>query len=483
MKRPLYAILILWLTAIAPVLAGSVDDDLRAVLADKAFAKTHVGIRIVRLGENPAATRIVYEHNATLPLIPASNLKIVTTSAALDGLGPDFKFRTVLAIKGNELAVVGDGDPTLGDAELLKKVNWDTLTVFNAWAARLKEKRIAAAHNLLVDDSVFEQLFQHPNWPTKQDDRRYMAGVAGLNLNANCIDVTVTSNGFGQIVSYSMNPPTKYVSIKNTCVHGNENSIVLSRVPGSNNIVLGGESRGSTIAPVSVNIEDPAMFAGTVLMEAIAASGVTFSGSVVRDRTIRSQLAAKDNGGWSIVAVHETPLPVVLARANKDSMNLYAEALGKRLAVEVNHATGDWKSAAAAMAAFMKRAGVPENQYQFDDCCGLSKQNSITADALTRTLAYDFFSRHRQIFLNSLSVAGVDGTLDDRFRGSDLRGRVFAKSGFVEGVSALSGYFKAKDENWYAFSILMNGIPPKSNSTYKLLQEKIVSAVDSNVKR
>lgn len=483
MKRPFYAAAILWLTAIAPALAGDIADDIRAILNDKLLAKPQVSIRVVRLGDTAAAVKVIYEHNPTLPLIPASNLKVVTTSAALDTLGPDFKFRTMFAIKGDDLAVIGDGDPTLGDAELLKKVGWDTLTVFNAWAARLKEKNVTTAHNLLVDDSIFEQLFQHPNWPTKQDDRRYMAGVAGLNLNANCIDVTVNSNGFGQLVSYTLNPPTKYVTIRNTCVHGNENLIVLSRVPGSNNIVLGGESRGSTVAPVSANVEDPAMFAGTVLMETLSSAGITFSGTAVRDRTVRTQLSTKDNGGWSIVAVHETPLPVVLGRANKDSMNLYAESLGKRMAAEINHQTGDWKSGAAAMAAFMKRAGVADNQYQFDDGCGLSKQNNITTEAMTRVLVYDFYSRNRQTFFSSLAIAGVDGTLDDRFRGSDLRGRVFAKSGFVEGVSALSGYFKAKDDNWYAFSILMNGIPPKSNSAYKQLQEKIITAVETNVRR
>jgi len=225
------------------------------------------------------------------------------------------------------------------------------------------------------------------------------------------------------------------------------------------------------------------MFAGTVLKETLTNAGITFTGNVVRDRTVRNQIASKDKNGWTIVAVHETPITVVLARANKDSMNLYAESLGKRLAAEVNRATGDWKSAAVAMGAFMKKAGVSENQYQFDDCCGLSKQNNITADAITRVLVYDFFSRNRQTFFSSLAVAGVDGTLDDRFRGSDLRGRVFGKSGFVEGVSALSGYFKAKDDHWYAFSILINGIPAKSNSGIKPLHERIVAAVDSSVKR
>ncbi len=482
MKRSFLAAFFVSLTLIVPAIAGDLNTDIGAILNDKLLAKTQVGIRIVRMGETPASVKVVYEHNGNLPLVPASNLKIVTTSAALDALGPDFKFHTILASKGPDLAIIGDGDPTLGDAELLKKVGWDTLTVYNKWADRLKELKINAVRNLLVDDSIFDQVFQNPNWPTNQADRRYMAGVAGLNLNANCVDATVTSNGFGQVVSYTLNPPTRYVTIKNNCVHGNENAIVFSRTPGTNNIVLGGESKGTTQAPVSVNVEDPPLFAGTVLLETLSADGIAFSGNVSRDRTIRAQINSK-KGGWNVLAVHETSITVALGRANKDSMNLYAESLGKRLGAEVSHSTGDWKSANAAMAAFMKRVGVAENQYQFDDCCGLSKQNNVTAEALSRVLTYDFYSPNHQAFFSSLAIAGFDGTLDDRFRGSDLRGRVFAKSGFVEGVSALSGYFKAKDDQWYAFSILMNGIPAKSNSSYKQLQEKIVTAVDLSVKR
>ena len=74
----------------------------------------------------------------------------------------------------------------------------------------------------------------------------------------------------------------------------------------------------------------------------------------------------------------------------------------------------------------------------------------------------------------------MDGTLDDRFRGTDLRGRVIGKSGFVNGVSCLSGFLHAKDGQAYAFSILMNGIPDKSNSGAKFLQERIVRAVDAD---
>lgn len=483
------AIALTWLLGCLAAVAGDLQADIRAVLNDKVLSKAEVGIRVVRLGDTPASSQVVFEHNPTTPLIPASNLKLITTSAALDALGPDFKFKTRFVVKGQDLAVIGDGDPTLGDSEMLKKVGWDTLTVFNAWSARLKEKQITTAGNLLVDDSVFDEVFQHPNWPPNQGDRRYMAGVSGLNLNANCVDVTLTSNGYGQLVTYHLNPPTSYVAIRNSCLHGNSNSIILSRTPGTNQIVLGGESRGSTTIPERVNIIDPSLFAGTVLMETLTNNGVRFTGGVTRDRTIRNESTNPANG-WQVLAVHETGLAMALARANKDSMNVYAEALAKRLAFEVSKPgpdgkkpPADWKAAAAAMGAFMQRVGVPENQYSFDDGSGLSKQNAITPFAVTHVLAYDFFHANRQAFLSSLSIAGQDGTLDDRFRGSDLRGRVFAKSGFVEGVSALSGFFKAKDDRWYAFSILMNGIPPKSNGTVKPLQERIVMAVDNASKR
>lgn len=461
-------------------LAGDLNAEIKAALADKLLAKAEVGVRIIRLGDVPSETRLIYELNPATPLIPASNLKLVTTAAALDTLGPDFRFRTVLYAKGQDLAIVGDGDPALGDGEMLRKVGWDTLTVYNLFAKQLLERKITSVNNLLVDDSIFDQTFQHANWPARQDDRRYMAGVAGLNLNTNCIDVTVESNGVGRVVSYTVNPPTRYVNIRNTCRHGNDNAIVLSRTVGTNDILLAGETRGTTAVPVSVNIEDPALFAGTVLMETLSSAGITFNGTMQRDRTIRQQLAQPNAGGWTMIAAHETALPTVLARANKDSQNVYAEALCKRLGAATAGA-GDWKTGPAAMAAFMKRIGVPDNHYSFDDGCGLSKQNQITATAITQVLAYNYYTKNRQAFFSSLAVAGVDGTLEDRFRGSDLRSRVFGKSGFVEGVSALSGYFKGKDDQWYAFAILMNGIPRMSNGQIKPIQEKIVAAVDRNL--
>lgn len=468
----------------SPVAHADLTSDVRAVLQDKLLSRAEVGVQIVRLGSSENSSTILFKHNSDIPLVPASNLKIVTTSAAIDRLGADFKFRTQLILHDGDVILVGDGDPTLGDAEMLKKVGWDVTTVFQTWAAQLKKHGITTVRNVIVDDSIFaDDEFLHPNWPSDQVHKRYVAEVGGVNLNANCVDFIVQPIGMGQAVRFSMTPATRYVSLQNTCIGGSENAIWLSRNPGTNEVILRGQARTTTDVPVSVTVHDPPMFAATVMSETFAANGIAVSGRVTRDRTMRQayqQAAAKKDASWVLLAIHETPIEAVIARANKDSMNVYAEALCKRLGAAVSNAPGSWPTGTAAVGAYLKHIGVPADQFSLDDGCGLSKKNSISAAAMSRVLTYDFFGGNRQQFLSSLAVAGIDGTLEDRFRRTDLRGRVMAKSGFVAGVSALSGYLKGKDDQWYVFSILMNGIPEGSNSSIKPLQERIVKAIDSN---
>jgi serine-type D-Ala-D-Ala carboxypeptidase/endopeptidase (penicillin-binding protein 4) len=168
----------------------------------------------------------------------------------------------------------------------------------------------------------------------------------------------------------------------------------------------------------------------------------------------------------------------VLARANKDSMNLYAESLCKRLGFAATGESGSWQNGTAALGQFLRAAGVGESEFKLDDGCGLSKENVISPHALIRVMAYDYHSANRRAFLETLAVGGVDGTLEDRFRGTDLKGRVFGKSGYVSGVRSLSGYLKAKDGHYYAFSILMNKVP--EDGMAKPLQDRIVKSIDDH---
>jgi D-alanyl-D-alanine carboxypeptidase/D-alanyl-D-alanine-endopeptidase (penicillin-binding protein 4) len=448
-------------------LAGDVNN----VLADKQLRKSIVGIEIVRLGEKRSDDSTLYAKDKEAALIPASNLKLLSTSAALHKLGPDYKFRTTLVASEPDLAILGGGDPTFGDAEFLKDVGWNVYTVFENWADQLARRNITRVRDVIVDDSIFDEEFLHPSWPLDQIQKKYQAEVGGFNLNANILEFSVRPTAVGQIATYATSPDTLYASVKNTCVTGNQNAIWLSREVGTNQIILRGETPTRAQIPVAVTIHDPPLYGATVFAEVLKRKGIQVTGSIRRDRSI-----AKKN--WKAVALHETPLPTVLSRANKKSVNLYAESLCKLLGHEMTGKPGSWENGTAALGEFLKSIGVAETEFNLDDGCGLSKKNAISAEAFVKILAHNFHSPYRETFRSTLAIAGVDGTMEDRFRGSDLRQRVFAKSGYVNGVCSLSGYLKAKDGRWYAFSILMNRAPGLANM--QQLQEKIIKAVDAN---
>jgi D-alanyl-D-alanine carboxypeptidase/D-alanyl-D-alanine-endopeptidase (penicillin-binding protein 4) len=221
------------------------------------------------------------------------------------------------------------------------------------------------------------------------------------------------------------------------------------------------------------------MYAGTVLAETMVAGGVPCAMEVRKDRRLREQMQkdiAAGNRAWQVLAINETNIQTVIDRANKDSKNLYAECLCKRLGAEVSGESGSWKNGGEAIAAFLKKLGVPPTQFQLDDGSGLSKENRITANAVTRVLSHDYFSDFSKLFMDSLAVAGQDGTLKTRFAGTTLRGRVLAKTGTVNGVSCLSGFLNARNGKCYVFSILIN---KDSAGTAKSIEERIVAAVDS----
>jgi D-alanyl-D-alanine carboxypeptidase/D-alanyl-D-alanine-endopeptidase (penicillin-binding protein 4) len=452
--------------------------DVNLVLQDKLLQKASVGIEMARLNGVDGQATEVYQHNARAPLTPASNLKLATTSAALDQFGADFKFRTILYLHEGDLILIGDGDPSFGDAEYLKRVGWKPTTVYESWADRLKKLNVASVRNLIVDDSVFDEEFLHPHWPTNQIDHWYVAELGGLNFNINCIDFLIDASAPGR-VQFSTNPRTDYVKVDNSCVAGG-NAVQLGRKPGTNEIILRGEASHAVPGPFQETIHDPPLYAGTVLADTFESMGIRVTGQVQRNRTMRQQKLKSSPADWKVVGIHETPLAVVLARANKDSINLYAECLCKRLGHEVSQEPGSWENGAAAVGQFLRRVGAGPSEFQLDDGSGLSKHNVISPHALARVLEYDFCGKNRDTLVSSLSVSGVDGTLEDRFRGTDLRRRVIGKSGFVEGVSCLSGLLHARDGQWYAFSIMMNGIPYKSNTLAKALQEKIVHALDAH---
>ena len=472
------ALLLLTTLLLAPAARGDLPADLSAALDTPSLRSADVGVEVVALGDKAGQDRTLFSRQPDKPLIPASNLKLVTSAAAMDALGADFKFRTVLAARGGTLALVGDGDPTLGDADLLSGSGWGVRTIFEKWADALKARGITSADGLVVDDSVFDSVFLHPNWPVNQASKSYVPQVAGVNLNANLMDFFLSANGPGEVVSYKTLPPTEYATVANSCVYGDRNAVVLGRTLGTNRIVLGGETDARETGPLQVTVDDPPLFAGTVLAETLRGRGIDLPAEVRRDRTVRESLKS-GKGGWRVVAVLETPLSTVLTQMNKESINLYAEALCKRMGAEATGKPGSWANGTAAMGAYLKKVGVPAAEFSFDGGSGLSRENRVSASAMAAVLAKAYHGQHAAMLFGSLSVAGTDGTLRNRFAApqmQDLRGRVFGKSGYINNVSTLSGYLHGRDGRWYAFTVLINGVTDVGRA--KWAQESVVRAVD-----
>lgn len=491
-------------------LAAEVSARVGKVLDTASPKKATIGIELVALGEGTGDRQTLFERAADRAMLPASNLKLITAAAALDTLGKDFKFRTQLLIRRPdaindsgearesgevELAVIGDGDPSFGDAELLRGVDgWETRTVFKTWADLLRRQGITRVTALHLDDGVFDDEYAHPNWPDNQRHQRYAAQVGGLNLNANCLDVYLTRSGGGaaSLMNYRLDPPTGYVTVANACRRGGKNAVILTRREGGNAIELAGQTNARQQGPIQVTVHDPVGYFGTVFAEVLAEAGIDCAMPVV-DRTIRAQwkqqappamtsASQPTTPPWQLLAVHQTEMAPVLARTNKDSMNVYAEALAKRTAFAATGAPGSWSAAEQVAKAYLARIGADADLVRLDDGCGLSREDRVTASVLCDVLAAQHYSDSADTFRDSLSEAGVDGTLRRRFRvkgRDDLHGRVFGKTGYISGVCTFSGYLHGRDGRWYAFSILVNDSPDLGKA--QQLQEEIILALDRSL--
>jgi D-alanyl-D-alanine carboxypeptidase/D-alanyl-D-alanine-endopeptidase (penicillin-binding protein 4) len=278
--------------------------------------------------------------------------------------------------------------------------------------------------------------------------------------------------------------------VNNTLRRGAKNAVDLTRAEGGNAIILRGQTNAREQGPLQVTVDDPTAWFGTVFAETLRDAGID-CGEAVTDRSIRSQWNARqpvdqytvpDPAGWRLLAVHETALPPVLARTNKDSINLYAEALAKRAAFAATGEPGSWSAAEEAARDFLARIGSEAQSIRLEDGSGMSREDRVTAEVLCDVLVAMHHGDAAELYRDSLSEAGEDGTLARRFREKgrqDLHGRVFAKTGYIDGVSTFSGYLHGRDGKWYAFSILVND----SREVWKAqqLQEAVVVALDRSL--
>ena len=469
----------LCLLAATSVARGDIDAQVRDMIRAADLRQTVVGLMAVDTRDNQTILAV----NPDEPMIPASNMKLITTAAALRMLGPDFTFRTELRLvnadlDAADLVIKGDGDPALGDPKMLREQDLDAAMFLDRWVAAARDVGVRRIRTLIIDDRIFDQQFVHPDWPVDQLNRWYCAQVAGLNFHDNCLDLYPEPTVVGQTPIVRMLPEAPFVQVINRAVTDKADTFWISRLPNTNVITYRGKVKNHRTSPVHVTVHDPPMFLARSLARRFALAKIPV------DAIRRVELDDELPPGQTLAQVL-TPLTDVLARCNKDSQNLFAEALLKRLGYQFTGATGSWSSGAAAVRKFLsdelksRGAGI-----SIADGSGMSRQNSVSPRLLVDLLAaVQRDEEIGQLFLSSLAVGGEDGTLRSRFE-QGMTGRVHAKSGYISQVSCLSGYIvfdaQAPDQKprVVAFALLFNGFqPPVYAYQLKQIQDELVQLI------
>ncbi len=413
-----------------------------SVLRSPKQAKTRFSILAVRADNGD----ILYSHSSGVPMMPASNMKLITTAAAVHYLGIDYVFKTQVGLRGSHLVIIGGGDPLLADlptdTRYGRKLGW----VMDAIAGVLKQNNIESVDDIIVDSSFFDDNRVHTAWPTDQLNQWYACEISGLNYNDNCIRILAEKKDGRAVLS--TDPLTSFLTFHNQIRVVRSGSSVLGAYRNSKPNVLIVKGNLNASVGFDIAIEKPSAFFAWHLKERLTQQGISVRGGLLGQYV-------KNDPNIRIIHTFETPLSDVLDRCNKDSLGLAAESLIKTISAEKTEGriNGEWPHGLSLAAEYLGSLGADPNEFKLDDGSGLSRNNRLTTRVLVSVLKDMYAAASWPRFEQSLSVGGQDGTTTRYFQNPRYRGKILGKTGYIAGVRAFSGVCKTPSGD-ILFSIL-----------------------------
>ncbi|MGE5488644.1 MAG: D-alanyl-D-alanine carboxypeptidase/D-alanyl-D-alanine-endopeptidase [bacterium] len=433
------------LVAAWPVAGQTLQRQVESLIRSKPAAeRAFWGVKAVDLTTGQTLVSI----NSGRLFRPASNTKLFTTAFALSRLGPEHVTHTVVTSEtapdqagriSGDLTLIGGGDPTLKLGDLADRIV----------AAGVR----AIDGDIVGDDTAYEWEPYPEGWTIDDSTWDYGAPVSALALNDNVFRVTLSPGPAAGPPVATLTPASDSITIDNRVrwSSSGERDIVVER--GEGWLRISGTMPRRTVVLLLAG-GDPALNAAQALREALLQRGVAVRGRAVA-RHRRQGEEAPPQQGIELARIASPPLLEVLRTITKDSQNLYAEMVLR----EAARASSGGTSRAAGLAgrkAFLAELGITEAECALKDGSGLARQNFATPNAIVRLLERMHASRDRDAWLSLLPTGGKDGTLAGRFGGSANARRIRAKTGTLDGVSALSGYADRARGGRVAFSILVN---------------------------
>ena len=430
------------------------------LLADSLFPPSGAGIKVVSLDRNET----LYELNPHALFNPASNQKLFTSFAALNYLGEDFLLSTVVRVDTARrlISVQGRGDPLLSSSDL------DSIA--RTLLPLLPPLPAGRGWTLACDVSYFDDVWWGSGWAWDHEPDYYAPFITPLILDRNTVQVTVSpADSVMSPAAVVISPPTAYVSLENSAVTVSDSVTVPLRISRrwrerSNTLTVTGQIRqGTRREQDELSVWQPERYAATVLAERLRALG-----------TRVDSIAIDTSGtGASPAVVYSHRLDSAITVFDKISDNLTGEVLLKIMAAERLGVPGTTEGGITLMNRLLAWQGTDTTKIVIADGSGLSRYNLTSPATVVRLLEHMYRDTvHFPAFYHALPIAGVDGTIRNRMRGTLAEGNLRAKTGTLGAVSALSGYTRTRDGEMLAFSILMQNFPGGSYR-YRLTQDRI----------
>jgi serine-type D-Ala-D-Ala carboxypeptidase/endopeptidase (penicillin-binding protein 4) len=441
--------------AICPAQLGTAID---AVINRPLFNRVRWGILVQPLSSG----QILYSRDAQKYFTPASNTKLLTTAAALQQLGANFRIRTSIYQNPNGvLRVVGRGDPSLGETQL------------QALAQQLQQKGITQIKQLIADDSYIQGDIVNSTWQWEDVQSDYGAPISSFMLNENLFSFRLAPQSVGkplQIAWDDANEARRWriVNQARTVNQNQPNYINVSRdLTGTVLRIEGQLKENSQPYVVTLPVVDPNYYFLRRFRTALTKQNITLGQTLVF------------NGGTEqaeIAAIDSPPLSQLIAETNINSNNLYAEALLRALAIK--QPRGQNKNTAdiglEVLKTSLTQLGVDPTSYFLVDGSGLSRRNLLSPEALVQTLQRMATTPVGAIYRASLPVAGKNGTLINRFRNTPAEGIVQAKTGTLTGAVSLSGYVNVPKYEQLVFSIMVNQSEQNATNLRQAIDEIVL---------
>ncbi|MFD2764372.1 D-alanyl-D-alanine carboxypeptidase/D-alanyl-D-alanine endopeptidase [Micromonospora eburnea] len=453
-------------------LAATID----AVLADSRLDGAQAGVVVV----DTATGQTLYDRNGDRRLIPASNTKLLTSTAAMQLLGPGHRFTTDVASDGVRRGGVLSGDLYLrggGDPTLLAR-DYDRL------AAQVAAEGVrVVTGNLVADDTRYDRTRLGPDWTWDDESYYYAAQVSALTVapdtdyDAGTVIVQATPAArAGVPPAVTMTPPNGWLRVDNRAetVATGQTTLSFEREHGGNTIVVTGQIAVAE-EPTSewMTVWEPTGYAADIFRSALRRHGVRVLG--------RTVLGRATPGDAATIARHDSmPLAELMVPFLKLSNNGHAEVLTKELG-RVLSGSGTWSAGLAAIGNYAGGSGVDTGTLRQRDGSGLSRRNLVPPAQFVSLLVAARAEPWFDTWYAALPLAGnaerfVGGTLRSRMRDTPAANNVHAKTGSLTGASSLSGYVTDADGHLLAFSIVLNNY---LTSSVKGLEDQIAIALAS----